>query len=167
MEKLVFLETWKMNWGSAKTTNHCGAFTWAWFRNTCTWPLGDAGDGPGPGPGVGQISPLDSIVFVRVNVLGYAARCALGRRCILFSGDGFVQSRLTQDLRVHVKVPRAMIMILKRPWHFPSSLSRFRGKWLFHPRVDFPHSWVLPEHSCRQNRNPSISKITISLGEYY
>ena len=27
MEKLVFLETWKMNWGSAKATNHCGTFT--------------------------------------------------------------------------------------------------------------------------------------------
>ena len=26
MEKLVFLETWKMNWGSAKATNHCGTF---------------------------------------------------------------------------------------------------------------------------------------------
>ena len=27
MEKLGFLETWKMNWGSAKATNHCGTFT--------------------------------------------------------------------------------------------------------------------------------------------
>ena len=26
MKKLVFLETWKMNWGSAKATNHCGTF---------------------------------------------------------------------------------------------------------------------------------------------
>ena len=26
MEKLIFLETWKMNWGSAKATNHCGTF---------------------------------------------------------------------------------------------------------------------------------------------
>ena len=26
MEKLAFLETWKMNWGSAKATNHCGTF---------------------------------------------------------------------------------------------------------------------------------------------
>ena len=26
MEKLVFLEIWKMNWGSAKATNHCGTF---------------------------------------------------------------------------------------------------------------------------------------------
>ena len=25
-EKLVFLETWKRNWGSAKATNHCGTF---------------------------------------------------------------------------------------------------------------------------------------------
>ena len=24
MEKLIFLEIWKMNWGSAKATNHCG-----------------------------------------------------------------------------------------------------------------------------------------------
>ena len=28
MEKLVFLEIWKMNWGSAKATNHCGTFKW-------------------------------------------------------------------------------------------------------------------------------------------
>ena len=28
MEKLFFLETWKMNWGSAKATNHCGTFIW-------------------------------------------------------------------------------------------------------------------------------------------
>ena len=28
MDKLVFLETWKMNWGSAKATNHCGTFTY-------------------------------------------------------------------------------------------------------------------------------------------
>ena len=27
MEKLIFLEIWKMNWGSAKATNHCGTFT--------------------------------------------------------------------------------------------------------------------------------------------
>ena len=26
MEKLIFLEIWKMNWGSAKATNHCGTF---------------------------------------------------------------------------------------------------------------------------------------------
>ena len=26
MEKLCFLETWKMNWGSAKATGHCGTF---------------------------------------------------------------------------------------------------------------------------------------------
>ena len=26
MEKSIFLETWKMNWGSAKATNHCGTF---------------------------------------------------------------------------------------------------------------------------------------------
>ena len=26
MEKLGFLEIWKMNWGSAKATNHCGTF---------------------------------------------------------------------------------------------------------------------------------------------
>ena len=28
MEKLIFLEIWKMNWGSAKATNHCGTFMW-------------------------------------------------------------------------------------------------------------------------------------------
>ena len=28
MEKLIFLEIWKMNWGSAKATNHCGTFNW-------------------------------------------------------------------------------------------------------------------------------------------
>ena len=27
MKKLVFLETWKINWGSAKATNHRGTFT--------------------------------------------------------------------------------------------------------------------------------------------
>ena len=27
MEKLIFLETWKMSGGSAKATNHCGTFT--------------------------------------------------------------------------------------------------------------------------------------------
>ena len=26
MEKSVFLETWKLNWGSANATNHCGTF---------------------------------------------------------------------------------------------------------------------------------------------
>ena len=26
-KKLIFLEIWKMNWGSAKATNHCGTFT--------------------------------------------------------------------------------------------------------------------------------------------
>ena len=29
MEKLIFLEIWKMNWGSAKATNHCGTFIWS------------------------------------------------------------------------------------------------------------------------------------------
>jgi hypothetical protein len=28
MEKLGFLETWKVNWGSAKATNHCGTFNY-------------------------------------------------------------------------------------------------------------------------------------------
>ena len=28
MEKLICLEIWKMNWGSAKATNHCGTFIW-------------------------------------------------------------------------------------------------------------------------------------------
>ena len=26
MEKLIFLEIWKMNWGSANATDHCGTF---------------------------------------------------------------------------------------------------------------------------------------------
>ena len=26
MEKLGFLETWKLHWGSAKATNYCGTF---------------------------------------------------------------------------------------------------------------------------------------------
>ena len=26
LEKPIFLEIWKMNWGSAKATNHCGTF---------------------------------------------------------------------------------------------------------------------------------------------
>ena len=29
MEKLIFLEIWKLNLGSAKATNHCGTFIWA------------------------------------------------------------------------------------------------------------------------------------------
>ena len=29
MEKLIFLEIWKMNWGSAKATNHCGTFIYS------------------------------------------------------------------------------------------------------------------------------------------
>ena len=30
MKKLVFLENWKTNWGSAKATNHCGTFNYAY-----------------------------------------------------------------------------------------------------------------------------------------
>ena len=29
MQKMIFLEIWQMNWGSAKATNHCGTFTYA------------------------------------------------------------------------------------------------------------------------------------------
>ena len=36
MEKLFFLETWKMNWGSAKATNHCGTFTCRTLVPSCT-----------------------------------------------------------------------------------------------------------------------------------
>ena len=30
MEKVFFLKTWTMNWGSAKATNHCGTFMFRW-----------------------------------------------------------------------------------------------------------------------------------------
>ena len=33
MEKLIFSETWKMNWGSAKATNHCGTLSYS--RMSC------------------------------------------------------------------------------------------------------------------------------------
>ena len=29
MKKLIFFEIWKMNWESAKATNHCGTFRWS------------------------------------------------------------------------------------------------------------------------------------------
>ena len=38
MEKLVFLEIWKMNRGSAKATNHCGTFTCNQDMHAIAWP---------------------------------------------------------------------------------------------------------------------------------
>ena len=38
----------------------------------------------------------------------------------------------------------------------PIDFPDFEENQLFHLRADLPHSWVFPEHSCRQNRNSSI-----------
>ena len=38
----------------------------------------------------------------------------------------------------------------------PIHFSDFEKTQLFHLRVDLPHSWVFPEHSCRRHRNSSI-----------
>ena len=47
------------------------------------------------------------------------------------------------------------------PIHFPG----LEKNKLFHLRADLPHSWVFPEHLCRQNRNPSIFENHVYLRE--
>ena len=47
------------------------------------------------------------------------------------------------------------------PIHVPG----FEKNKLVHLRADFPHSWVFPEHLCRQNRNPSIFENHVFLRE--
>ena len=41
MENLIFLEIWKINWGSAKATNHCGTFICCavWKAPWADWEL--------------------------------------------------------------------------------------------------------------------------------